>query len=105
MTYFEFHLLFNIPLLALLLWSGRRRMTRTHWKWLAVVAAIATAFTFPWDNWAVGRGIWSFPDDRVTARIGNLPIEEILFFIFESMAVCLLALRFLPRSPIGTGKK
>lgn len=98
MTYLEFHLLFNVPLLALLLWAGRRRMTRTHWKWLAVVIAIAITFTFPWDNWAVGRGIWSFPDDRVTLRVGHLPIEEILFFAFESMAVCLLALWFLPGS-------
>lgn len=96
MTYLEFHLLFNVPLLALLLWLGRKRLTATHWKWIGAICGVVLAFTFPWDNWAVGRGIWEFDDARVLARIGHLPIEEIGFFLIETLVVCLIALHFLP---------
>lgn len=101
MTYLEFHLLFNLPLLAALAWFGRRRITRAHMRWAGAVCLIVLAFTFPWDNWAVGRKIWEFPADRVLFRVGNLPIEEIAFFLFETVAVCLLALHFLPRRNTG----
>jgi lycopene cyclase domain-containing protein len=98
MTYLEFHLIFNVPLIALLLWATRRRLRRAHWKWIGVVCLIVLAFTIPWDGWAVGRGIWEFDDRRVLARIGNLPVEEIGFFILETLVVCLLVIAFLPRA-------
>jgi lycopene cyclase domain-containing protein len=97
MTYFAFHLLFNVPLLLLLLWLARRRLERVHWKWIGVVSLIVLAFTFPWDSAAVGRGIWEFPEDRVALRVGNLPVEEVLFFIIETVAVCLVCVLLLVR--------
>lgn len=96
MTYLEFHLIFNVPLLAFLLWRARRKMTSLHWKWFGAVALVVLAFTFPWDNWAVGKGIWGFDDERILFRIGHLPIEEISFFLLEALAVCLLVVQFLP---------
>lgn len=96
MTYFQFHLIFNLPLIALLLWLGRRRLNGTHFKWIGVICLIVLAFTFPWDNWAVGQGIWEFDNDRVLFRVLNLPIEEIMFFLMETVVVCLIAVHFLP---------
>lgn len=96
MTYLEFHLIFNLPLLAFLFWRARRKMTPVHWKWFGAVALVVLAFTFPWDNWAVGKGIWGFEDERVLFRIGHLPVEEIAFFLLEALAVCLLVVGFLP---------
>ncbi|KXK51921.1 MAG: lycopene cyclase domain-containing protein [Chlorobi bacterium] len=96
MTYFEFHLYFNLPLLALLGWLARKRLRRVHLRWLGVVLLVVVAFTFPWDNWAIGQGIWQFPEERVALRIDHLPVEELLFFIIETIAVCLVALHFLP---------
>lgn len=101
MSYALFHLLFNVPLLIALWWFARKRMTATHWKWIGVVCLIVLAFTFPWDNHAVGKGIWNFPEERVLLRIDNLPIEEICFFLFETLAVCLLVVLFLPRRREG----
>lgn len=95
MTYLQFHLLFNLPLLVILFWFSRRKMTRTHWKWFGVVALVVLCFTFPWDNWAVGRGIWEFDDSRVLFRIGHLPVEEIAFFLLEALAVTFLVVLFI----------
>ena len=99
MTYLEFHLIFNIPLIALLLWLGRKRLTRVHLRWIGTICLIVLAFTFPWDNWAVGEKIWEFQEDRVLFRVLNLPIEEIMFFIIETIVVCLVAIHFLPEKP------
>jgi lycopene beta-cyclase len=95
MTYLQFHLLFNLPLLLLLFWLARRRLRSEHLKWIGVICLIVLAFTFPWDNAAVGRGIWEFPSERVAFRIGNLPIEEVLFFVVETVAVCLVTVLVL----------
>ena len=96
MTYLEFHLIFNLPLLLFLLWLGRKRMTRVHWKWLGVVCLIVLGFTFPWDNYAVHQGIWGFEDERVLFRVDALPIEEIAFFVLETLVVALVVVHFLP---------
>lgn len=97
MNYCEFHLLFNLPPLLLLLWLVRRRITRVHWKWIGVVLLIVLAFAFPWDSWAVHRNIWNFNDARVAFRIGVLPIEEVLFFAIATLQTSLLCILFLPK--------
>ena len=97
MTYLEFHLIFNLPLSLLLLFLVRNRITAGHWKWIGLVCLIVLAFTFPWDSWAVGRGIWGFGEGRVLFRIGNLPFEEVLFFLLETLVVSLLVILFLPK--------
>ncbi len=100
MTYLEFHLFFNLPLIAVLLWTGRKRLQRVHLRWIGIICLIVLAFTIPWDNWAVGEKIWEFDEGRVLVRVLNLPIEEILFFVIETMVVCLVAVHFLPKPPI-----
>ena len=95
MTYLTFHLLFNLPLLLLLLWLARHHLRAGHLKWIGVICLIVLAFTFPWDSAAVGRGIWGFPRERVAFWVGNLPIEEIMFFVIETVAVCLVTVLVL----------
>ncbi len=55
---------------------------------IAVVVA-ALVFTTPWDNLAAKRGIWGFPRDKYTRRLGYLPVEEYLFFVLQTVAVML----------------
>jgi len=119
MTYWGYHLILTLPLIVLLVWVHRRRLRRAHVVCIAVVCAIAFAFTTPWDNYAVYLGIWGFGEDvslgypfNALAKsaqnpdgltwLGHIPFEEYAFFIIESILVCLVALFFLPRPPEGT---
>ncbi|MBL0332373.1 MAG: lycopene cyclase domain-containing protein [Chlorobiota bacterium] len=97
MTYFQFHLYFNLPLILLLLILNLKNIDKIILKWIVIVCLIALSFTFIWDNHAISMGIWEFPNDRIMFRILKLPIEEILFFIIESIVVCLTVLLFLPK--------
>ena len=104
MTYAEYHLVFNLPAMLVLLWLARHRLERSHWKWIGVVGGIAFVFTTPWDNWAVYKGMWGFDWERVTpisvtlgGIVWRLPLEEYAFFLIETVNVALLVILFLPR--------
>jgi len=93
MTYRQYHVLFNLPVLLVLgLLTAVVGTTLEALGLLVVLVCFVTAVTFPWDNWAVGRGIWDFPEDRVWFRIKNLPIEEVAFFAIETLEVSLLTM-------------
>ena len=95
MTYFRFHWIFNVPLLVILILMGWRAPWyhgSVHAMWWVVLAAVV--FTTPWDNIAARRGIWGFPRDKYTLRIGWLPVEEYLFFVLQTINV-MFAVRVL----------
>jgi len=105
-TYFTFHLTFNLPALLLLLWLARRRLRTRHWRTIAIVCLIVFVFTTPWDNWAVHRGIWGFDWTRATpveipfaGELGRLPAEEYAFFRVGTVMVPLLTIRLWPAPP------
>jgi lycopene beta-cyclase len=88
MTYLQFHLLFILPPLAALLFAVRRApqvLGRRAWWTLPVMALIAFAYTTPWDNYLVYRGIWWYGEDRVMGTIGYVPIEEYMFFVLQPL--------------------
>jgi lycopene cyclase domain-containing protein len=113
MTYLRFHLIFNLPLLVVLATiTGPFPWSRGEF-WAATLVLLAVmVFTSPWDNLAAKWGIWGFPREKYTLRIGYLPVEEYLFFILQSVNV-MLAVRalfhFVPdwqtgqETPIGKG--
>ena len=83
MTYLQFHLAFTVPpLLALALLQPRGW---GRWGPLALLAAVAFAWTTPWDNYLVAREVWTYPPDRVVATIGYVPVEEYAFFLIETV--------------------
>ncbi len=96
LTYLRFHLIFNLPLLAVLgllggtAWSAGE-MAAAGWVLLAVMV-----FTAPWDNLAAKWGIWGFPREKYWRRLGYLPVEEYAFFVLQSLNV-ILAVRALFR--------
>ena len=111
MTYLQFHLAFNLPALAVLLWLTRRRLRRAHWKWIAALCGIVLVSTTPWDNWAVHCGIWNFDWARVTPVVvtlggvtWRLPLEEYGFFLIETVLVALLTVLCLPM-PDGAARR
>jgi lycopene cyclase domain-containing protein len=107
MTYWGYHLVFTLPVIAVLAWFLRARIRPAHVvSWLAL-CAIVVAFTTPWDNYAVYLGIWGFGEgvslgypfaDLAATRawIGHIPFEEYSFFVIEATMVCLVCLFFLP---------
>lgn len=104
LTYLQFHLAFTLPPLAVLaLFQGR---TRERWWPLLLLVGLAFTWTTPWDNYLVAREVWTYPLDRVLARIGYVPVEEYAFFVIQTVAsglwVRLLQTRWpAPAAPLG----
>jgi len=103
-TYFQYHLLFNLTALFIVLALSWKRFRRAHFIAIGVISVIAFTATSPWDNWAVYRGIWGFDWSRVTpvefdlfGKHWRLPLEEYAFFIIETVLVGMLLVRFLPK--------
>ncbi|GAB3707662.1 lycopene cyclase domain-containing protein [Halorubrum pallidum] len=92
LTYLQFHLLFNLPLLAVL-WRVAPRYTgvrrRRAAAGIAVLVAIAYAYTTPWIHHMIGRGAWSYADGAVLVRALSIPLGEYLFFAIQTVAVAL----------------
>lgn len=93
MTYRGFHLRMTLPLLAacLLCWLLSGPSIEAILA-IVVLCLVVVAFTFPWDSWAVKKGVWDFPDDRLIGRIGVLPYEEVAFFVLQTLQVSFLTL-------------
>lgn len=118
MTYLQFHLVFIIPWLIVLitltyraLKSGAplagellagttRQANRFAWWALAIHLLIAIIYTTPWDNYLVYRAVWGYPPGRVLFTIGYVPFEEYLFFIFQTVLTGLF-IYFLARRGVG----
>ena len=95
MTYLRFHLIFNLPLLIVLAaLGGRPPWSQEEVQAFGLVLAAVMIFTTPWDNLAAKWGIWGFPREKYSLRIGYLPVEEYAFFLLQSANV-MLAMRAL----------
>ena len=93
MTYLRFHLIFNLPLLIVLAaLTGPVHWDQGEVMAFGLVLAAVVIFTTPWDNLAAKWGIWGFPREKYSARMGYLPVEEYAFFLLQSANV-MLALR------------
>lgn len=105
MSYLRFHLIFNLPVLILLTaLNGLEPWSREELTALGLVLLAVMVFTTPWDNLAAKWGIWGFPREKYSLRIGYLPVEEYAFFLLQSLNV-MLAMRalfhFLPNWQTG----
>ena len=67
---------------------------------IPILALIAFAYTTPWDQYLVARGIWTYPDGRVFATFGGVPAEEYVFFVAQTLLVGLLAWWLRGRIPL-----
>jgi lycopene beta-cyclase len=104
MTYLQFHLVFIIPPLVLLM----ARLPRASavlgpraWWTLPAIVVIALVYTTPWDNYLVYRGIWWYGPDRVIGTIGYVPVEEYLFFVLQPLLTGAWTYEVLVRSGWG----
>lgn len=105
MTYRGFHYRWTLPVLTVLgvAWYQIDGDVLTVGI-LAALCVVVIGFTFPWDNWAVEQGIWDFPEGRLLFRIRSLPIEEISFFVIQTLQVAFataILCHLLPSQPLS----
>jgi lycopene cyclase domain-containing protein len=109
LTYADFHLLFVLPPIALLVlalaFADRIARPREAIAGVALLTAIATVYTTPWDNYLIGRGVWTYGEGVVLARLGRAPIEEYAFFVLQPVLAGLwfLWLGYAPDPECGLG--
>ena len=79
-----------VGILAGTLWlefALRTRVLRRLLRLALAVIPVAATFSL-WDVYAIARGQWTFAADRTTGLLlpGELPIEEVLFFVVIPVA-------------------
>ncbi len=90
LTYLQFHLLFTLPVLAILWYlapsydSVRRRRSTAG---LGILIAIAFAYTTPWGSYMIQTGVWWYGEGAVAWRALHIPLGEYLFFIIQTLMV------------------
>lgn len=92
-TYVGFHLAFVVPALAAVAlfrrFRGRDEWSSTLKFGTPVVVFLAVAYTTPWDNYLVARGVWTYGEGTVLARLWWAPVEEYAFFVLQSILAAL----------------
>jgi lycopene cyclase domain-containing protein len=59
----------------------RTRVYRRPRRWFLSLAPVVAVFS-AWDVYAISRRQWAYDKHQVSGiRIGNLPVEELLFFV------------------------
>jgi len=95
-TYLQFHLAFLLPAVLFLCATGfvsRSRIPegrevlgsgwRHYWAGAVVITAVAIAYTTPWDNYLISRGVWWYGDGTTLLTLGHAPVEEYLFVLVQ----------------------
>lgn len=91
LTYLAFHAVFVLPVvLGLAVAVGReRRPHDVRPLAVAIIVGLALAYTIPWDNYLIARGVWEYGTDRVLGRLWLAPIEEYLFIAIQPVLTAL----------------
>lgn len=87
LTYLGMLLIWALPVIALQ-WIAGFRALRSRLRLLTVATLVPTAYLVVADAVALSQGIWSIHPSRVTGpRVGNVPVEEALFFLLTDLMV------------------
>jgi lycopene cyclase domain-containing protein len=101
MTYWQFHIVFTLPLFACVLFFARNNPLTFSKKGLlgtATLLFLALSYTTPWDSYLIHQEIWTYEPGRVLGTLFKIPFEEFFFFIIQTIIGCffssLLLIRF-----------
>lgn len=114
MTYRHFLVLFLlVPIIVLALLLLRDGMgghlkqptyahqspVRPPWVVLMGLVVVAVVYTFPWDNHLISERVWWYNPALVSrVRLGQIPLEELLFFVLQTILIELWVLWLIPRA-------
>ena len=88
MKYSKFLLVFVAPIALVSGILALPRMNKREWFAVLMLPALAAAWTTPWDNYLVAKGVWSYDRKKVWGVIlGYVPLEEYVFFVLQTLAV------------------
>ena len=101
-TYLVFELGWAAPVL-IVHWLLGRRVLLPRLRLITIAAGIPTLYLSCADGVAIHSGIWALHADRIVGwHVGNVPIEETIFFLLTNLmvvqTVLLLRDRLLKRS-------
>jgi lycopene cyclase domain-containing protein len=103
-TYLQFVVAFVVPpALALAVAVFAAGGERGHAAGIALLASVALAYTTPWDNYLVAKGVWRYGDGVVTARIWHAPVGEYLFVLLQTLVAGLWFARVAAAGEPATG--
>lgn len=99
MTYFHFLLLFlALPIGALALVLRRALLNPRFWALAALLMGIALVYMAPWDHTAAVWHLWTWSSGQTWGiRWWNVPPEEYLFAVLESLLAVMLCHLFVGR--------
>lgn len=93
-TYAQFHLVFTLPAIALLVvvswYRGTRMDSPGAVAGLVVILALALGYTTPWDSLLIETGVWWYGDGVVWRTVWGVPLGEYVFFILQPTATILV---------------
>lgn len=83
---------------------GFRLRIKSKWKLFFMTDAVILAIYLAWDFWAVAKGSWYFDPEQIMGFyiFGQLPIEEVLFFVIVPLMVVLTYLALIKLSKSST---
>jgi len=99
------YLLLNLLIIAIpFFWSFEKKVFFVrYWRGVFLGIAVMCLFFVPWGTWFVSKEVWGFNERFVTgSKIGNLPIEEVMFLITIPFACAFLyeVLNFYMPKPV-----
>lgn len=87
LTYLVFEVAWAVPVLGIQWTVGWRPLWRRRALLLSIVLLTALYLSAA-DSVAIAQGIWTLHPDRITGlRLGNVPIEETIFFLLTNAMV------------------
>lgn len=86
-TYLVFLLAWALPIILLQAWFGWP-ILRRQWRLYLAGVIIPWLWLSAADRLAIGAGVWTIsPARSVPVLIFNLPLEELLFFLFTNILI------------------
>lgn len=72
---------------------------------ISATCLVALAYTTPWDNYLVFRGVWGYGSGQILGTLGYVPVEEYAFMILQPVmtALFLCILLGMPNGELHTG--
>ena len=86
-TYIEFLAAFVLPPLVALAGLRAARWDGDYYRLggIGVLLVLALAYTTPWDNYLVARGVWWYGDGTVVGWLWYAPVEEYVFVAAQTL--------------------